>query len=46
MGHTNPRQVFDAYRELVTGADAARYWGIRPPQTPANVVALKLGAAS
>ena len=46
MGHTNPRQVFDAYREVVTKESAARYWSIRPPQTPANVVVLKVGAAS
>jgi integrase len=46
MGHTSPRQLFEAYREVVTKEAAARYWAIKPPQTPANVVALKLGAAS
>jgi integrase len=46
MGHTNPRQVFDAYREIVTADAAARYWSIRPSQKPVNVVPLKLKAAS
>jgi integrase len=46
MGHTNPRQLFEAYREVVTRQAGARYWAIRPPQTPANVIALKLEAAS
>jgi integrase len=46
MGHTNPRQVFDSYREVVTREAAVRYWAIRPPQIPANVVPLKLEVAS
>jgi integrase len=46
LGHMLPQQLFEAYREVVTKEAAARYWAIRPPQTPANVIALKLGAAS
>jgi integrase len=46
MGHTNPRQIFDAYREVVSRESAAQYWAIRPPQIPANIVPLKLEAAS
>jgi integrase len=45
MGHVSPRQVFDSYREVVTREAAGRYWAIRPPQIPANVVPLKLGVA-
>jgi integrase len=40
MGHTSPRQLFEAYREVVTKEAAAQYWAITPPQTPDNVVAL------
>jgi integrase len=46
MGHTNVRQLFESYREVVTKEAGARYWVIRPTQTPANVVTLKLEAAS
>jgi integrase len=46
LGHTNPRQVFDAYREVVSRESAVRYWSIRPQQTPSNMVAFKVGAAS
>ena len=30
MGHVSPHVLFAHYRELVTPASAARYWGIRP----------------
>jgi integrase len=41
MGHVTPSQVFSAYRELVTPQEASRYWAIRPPETPSNVVSLR-----
>jgi integrase len=46
LGHTSPTMVFNHYREIVTPEAAARYFAIRPSESPANVVALKLGAAS
>lgn len=30
LGHTNPRIIFEHYRELVTPEAAAEYWGIAP----------------
>jgi integrase len=44
LGHTSPQMVFAHYRELVRPDEAACYWSIRPPQTPANVITL--GAVS
>jgi integrase len=38
LGHTNPRMLYDNYRELVRPEEAERYWKIAPAET-ANVVA-------
>jgi integrase len=46
MGHATPHMVFEHYREVVRPEEGQRYFAIRPPQPPANVVALKLGAGS
>jgi integrase len=37
MGHDNPNQLFQSYRELVKPADAKRYWQITPT-SGANIV--------
>jgi len=38
MGHTSPALIFAHYREVVSDADGAAYWGLRP-EPAKNVVA-------
>jgi integrase len=40
MGHTTPRMIFDNYREVVTPAEAERFWQIRPARQADNVVSI------
>jgi len=40
LGHTNPRMLYDNYRELVRPDEAERYWKIAPTET-AKVVAFE-----
>ena len=37
----SPKIIFTNYRELVTGGDAAKWFAVMPPETPANVVSMK-----
>lgn len=46
MGHDNPHQLFQSYRELVKPADAQRYWQILPPRKSGKkVISMKTAAA-
>ena len=40
MGHTTPRMIFDNYREIVTPAEADRFWNMFPPAPAANIVSM------
>jgi integrase len=39
LGHTNPRMLYDNYRELVRPDEAERYWKIAPAAETKNVLA-------
>lgn len=41
----SPAMIFANYRELVTPKEAEAWFGIVPPEQPANVVSMKKGAA-
>jgi integrase len=43
MGHVNGHLIFSTYRELVHQSDGEKYFAIYPPQTAANVVAIRGG---
>jgi integrase len=42
MGHASSGMIFSHYREVVTPAEAARYWDIRPKQAAENIVPMEV----
>lgn len=45
MGHDNPHQLFQSYRELVKPTDAKRYWQIVPARNTNKVIRITTAAA-
>lgn len=44
MGHDNPNQLFQSYRELVKPTDAERYWQIEPTHQNRKLIRLRSAA--
>jgi site-specific recombinase XerD len=45
LGHDNPNQLFQSYRELVKPVDARKYWSLKPKRKPGNILAFTKKAA-